>query len=75
MGYPAGRAPFAILLKDIFSLHAHDIDDERHYWKDILTIINHPYLKRLGIEDETGAHDLAKLSRISTRAFAGAGRA
>lgn len=61
MGYPAGRAPFAILLKDIFSLHAHDIDDERHYWKDILTIINHPYLKRLGIEDETGAHDLGKI--------------
>lgn len=75
MGYPASRSPFAILLKDIFALHANDIGDERHYWKNVLAIINHPYLKRLGIEDETGAHELAQyIEKIDERIRCGGAR-
>ncbi len=51
MGYPLGRSALNGLLEAILKLQENR-SGNTFYWKDILSLIRHPYLKMLEVDDE-----------------------
>lgn len=52
MGYPLERTSLARLIETILQLQENKLDDGRYYWRDIIELIRHPYLRLLGPEDK-----------------------
>ncbi|SOB57858.1 conserved protein of unknown function [Pseudodesulfovibrio profundus] len=52
MGYPLARTSLARLIETILQLQENRLDDGRYYWRDIVDLIRHPYLRLLGPEDK-----------------------
>lgn len=48
MGYPLDRTSLARLIETILNLQENKISDGRYYWKDVIALIRHPYLRLLG---------------------------
>ncbi|BDQ35632.1 PD-(D/E)XK nuclease family protein [Pseudodesulfovibrio portus] len=51
MGYPLGRTSLARLVETLLSLQENRHRDGRYYWRDVINLIRHPYLRLLGPED------------------------
>lgn len=52
MGYPLDRTSLARLIETILNLQENRLDDGRYYWRDVISLIRHPYLRLLGAEDK-----------------------
>ena len=53
MGYPLERTSLARLVEDpAFICRRIDARDGRYYWKDVVALIRHPYLRLLGPESK-----------------------
>jgi len=50
MGYPLGRTSLARLVETLLSLQENRHRDGRYYWRDVINLIRHPYLRLLGPE-------------------------
>ena len=48
MGYPLARTSLARLIETILTLQENRLPDGRYYWKDVINLIRHPYLRLLG---------------------------
>lgn len=48
MGYPLDRTSLARLIETLITLQENRLDDGRYYWKDVINLIRHPYLRLLG---------------------------
>lgn len=51
MGYPLGRTSLARLVETLLSLQENRHRDGRYYWRDMVNLIRHPYLRLLGPEN------------------------
>ena len=51
MGYPLARTSLARLVETLLTLQENRTPDGRYYWKDVIALIRHPYLRLLGPED------------------------
>lgn len=51
MGYPLARTSLARLVEILLELQENRSADGRYYWKDVIALIRHPYLRLLGPED------------------------
>ncbi|WP_207260988.1 PD-(D/E)XK nuclease family protein [Desulfovibrio sp. Huiquan2017] len=51
MGYPLARTSLARLIETLLTLQENRAQDGRYYWKDVIALIRHPYLRLLGPED------------------------
>lgn len=51
MGYPLDRTSLARLLETLLTLQENRNPDGRYYWKDVVALIRHPYLRLLGPDD------------------------
>lgn len=54
MGYPLIRSHLHHLLNSIFQLQIRRSDEGSYYWRDVLQVIRHPYLKHLAVYDAEG---------------------
>lgn len=52
MGYPLDRTSLARLIETILTLQENRLPDGRYYWKDVINLIRHPYLRLLGTKDK-----------------------
>jgi RecB family exonuclease len=52
MGYPLARTSLARLIETLLALRENRTQDGRYYWKDVIALIRHPYLRLLGPEDK-----------------------
>jgi len=52
MGYPLERTSLARLIETLLSLQENKLEDGRYYWRDVVSLIRHPYLRLLGPEDK-----------------------
>jgi RecB family exonuclease len=52
MGYPLARTSLARLIETLLALRENRAPDGRYYWKDVIALIRHPYLRLLGPEDK-----------------------
>jgi len=52
MGYPLARTSLARLIETLLVLRENRAADGRYYWKDMIALIRHPYLRLLGPEDK-----------------------
>ena len=50
MGYPLERTSLARLIETLLTLQENRAEDGRYYWKDVIALIRHPYLRLLGPE-------------------------
>ncbi len=50
MGYPLDRSALFQLLECILALQENRLEDGRYFWRDLITLIRHPYVKMLGID-------------------------
>lgn len=50
MGYPLERSALFQLLECILALQENRLEDGRYFWRDLITLIRHPYVKMLEIE-------------------------
>lgn len=50
MGYPLNRTSLARLIETLITLQENRLEDGRYYWKDVINLIRHPYLRLLGPE-------------------------
>ncbi|MBG0791046.1 MAG: PD-(D/E)XK nuclease family protein [Desulfovibrionaceae bacterium] len=51
MGYPLNRTSLARLIETLLQLQENRSAKGRYYWKDVIALIRHPYLRLLGPED------------------------
>jgi hypothetical protein len=51
MGYPLARTSLARLIETLLILRENR-ENGRYYWKDVIALIRHPYLRLLGPEDK-----------------------
>ncbi len=51
MGYPLARTAVAQLLETIMRLQESRLDETRYYWRDVIALLRHPYLKMLRLDD------------------------
>ncbi|BCS86933.1 PD-(D/E)XK nuclease family protein [Pseudodesulfovibrio sediminis] len=52
MGYPLERTSLARLIETLLTLQENRLDDGRYYWRDLIALIRHPYLRLLGPDDK-----------------------
>ena len=52
MGYPLDRTSLARLIETLLKLQENRLDDGRYYWRDVVSLIRHPYLRLLGPDDK-----------------------
>jgi hypothetical protein len=52
MGYPLERTSLARLVETLLTLQENRLEDGRYHWRDVITLIRHPYLRLLGPEDK-----------------------
>ncbi|WP_272700765.1 PD-(D/E)XK nuclease family protein [Desulfovibrio sp. Fe33] len=52
MGYPLARTSLARLIETLLTLQENRAPDGRYYWKDMVALIRHPYLRLLGPDDK-----------------------
>jgi len=52
MGYPLDRTSLARLIEAILTLQENKLEDGRYYWRDVVNLIRHPYLRLLGADDK-----------------------
>jgi hypothetical protein len=52
MGYPLARTSLARLVETLLVLQENRSPDGRYYWKDVVALIRHPYLRLLGPDDK-----------------------
>ncbi|MBI9080189.1 MAG: PD-(D/E)XK nuclease family protein [Pseudodesulfovibrio sp.] len=52
MGYPLERTSLARLIETLLSLQENKLENGRYYWRDVISLIRHPYLRLLGPEDK-----------------------
>nr|WP_321256931.1 PD-(D/E)XK nuclease family protein [uncultured Pseudodesulfovibrio sp.] len=52
MGYPLERTSLARLVETLLTLQENRREDGRYYWKDLIALIRHPYLRLLGPEEK-----------------------
>lgn len=57
MGYPLNRGAFASLIDCLFALKFSRKTDGDYYWRDIVNILKHPYMKTLNAEGEGSLGD------------------
>lgn len=50
MGYPLARTSLARLVETLLALQENRRRDGRYYWRDMINLIRHPYLRLLGPE-------------------------
>ncbi|QGY41403.1 PD-(D/E)XK nuclease family protein [Pseudodesulfovibrio cashew] len=50
MGYPLDRTSLARLVETLLTLQENRLEDGRYYWRDVISLIRHPYLRLLGPE-------------------------
>ena len=54
LGYPLERSLLARLIERILQTQERMDDDGRVYWRDLLDLVRHPYIRMLAIPDEEG---------------------
>ncbi|NDV18780.1 PD-(D/E)XK nuclease family protein [Pseudodesulfovibrio sp. JC047] len=52
MGYPLERTSLARLVETLLTLQENRREDGRYYWKDLIALIRHPYLRLLGPDEK-----------------------
>lgn len=52
MGYPLDRTSLARLIETLLTLQENRLNDGRYYWRDVVALIRHPYLRLLGPQDK-----------------------
>jgi len=52
MGYPLERTSLARLIETLLALQENRLEDGRYYWRDVVSLIRHPYLRLLGSDDK-----------------------
>lgn len=52
MGYPLERTSLARLIETLLTLQENRLDNGRYYWRDMVSLIRHPYLRLLGPEEK-----------------------
>ncbi|WP_319466502.1 PD-(D/E)XK nuclease family protein [uncultured Pseudodesulfovibrio sp.] len=52
MGYPLDRTSLARLVETLLTLQENRLEDGRYYWRDVISLVRHPYLRLLGPEDK-----------------------
>jgi len=52
MGYPLDRTSLARLIEILLNLQENKLNDGRYYWKDVIALIRHPYLRLLGPQEK-----------------------
>ena len=52
MGYPLDRTSLARLIETLLTLQENRLEDGRYYWRDVVSLIRHPYLRLLGPDDK-----------------------
>jgi hypothetical protein len=52
MGYPLNRTSLARLIETLLNLQENKLPDGRYYWKDVIGLIRHPYLRLLGPQEK-----------------------
>lgn len=52
MGYPLDRTSLARLVETLLTLQENKLEDGRYYWRDVIALIRHPYLRLLGPEEK-----------------------
>ncbi|MGL1863705.1 MAG: PD-(D/E)XK nuclease family protein [Pseudodesulfovibrio sp.] len=50
MGYPLDRTSLARLIETILTLQENRLENGKYYWRDVVNLIRHPYLRLLGPE-------------------------
>lgn len=52
MGYPLDRTSLARLIETLLTLQENRLEDGRYHWRDVISLIRHPYLRLLGPQDK-----------------------
>lgn len=52
MGYPLDRTSLARLIETILTLQENRLANGRYYWRDVVNLIRHPYLRLLGPDNK-----------------------
>ncbi len=71
MGYPLERTGLFRLMDILLSLQENKDDSGRYFWRDLLELLRHPYLKMLEPEGETGTSPLRRVFHVHETAVRG----
>ncbi len=52
MGYPLERTSLARLIETLLTLQENRLENGKYYWRDMISLIRHPYLRLLGPEEK-----------------------
>ncbi len=64
MGYPLERTGLFRLMDILLSLQENKDDSGRYFWRDLLELLRHPYLKMLEPEGEAGTSPLRRVFHV-----------